>query len=155
MKIENGLFSSLSLKGESQATLDLKHTKTNALFIHSFDSKNFRLYDFSSRGQDSKLEIKDSNLKDTSFDKVQLSSFSIVSFYRTTVEEMKFSATEFPSSIEALENIHYPEKRELDYFKNKYETYKQLKIALLNQHNQIQALQMHHGSINPFAIVQH
>lgn len=143
VKIQNGLFNSLTLKGESQATIDIKHTKTNSLFIHSFSSKNFRLYDFSSKGQSSKLEIKDSDLNNTWFDKVQLNSFSIVSFYRTTVEKMKFSATEFPRSIEALENIHYPNRRELDYYKNKYETYKQLKIALLNQHNQIQALQMH------------
>jgi hypothetical protein len=141
--IDKGIFNSITLKGDFDSVIDIKHTKTNRLFIENFSSKNFRLYDFSSRLGNSKLEIKNSDLNNVWLDKVQLKSFNRVSFYRTTLENAKFSAVEFPKNIEALANIHYPDKKEGNYFENQYENYKQLKIALSKQNNQIQALQMH------------
>lgn len=143
VKISNGIFKDISLKGDSNAIIDIKHTTCNRLFIDKFSSSKLRIYDFHATEKDSKLEIKNSDLTNTWFNKVQINSFDIVSFYRTTLENTKFSATEFPKSIEALENIHYPSKKESEYFNNQYENYKQLKIALSNQSDQIQALQMH------------
>ncbi|MBU2974591.1 hypothetical protein [Zobellia sp. B3R18] len=143
VKISNAIFKDISLKGDSEAIIDIKHTTCNRLFIDKFSSSKLLLYDFHAIEKDSKLEIKNSDLSNTWFNKVQINSFDIVSFYRTTLENTKFSATEFPKSIEALENIHYPLKKESEYFNNQYENYKQLKIALSNQSDQIQALQMH------------
>lgn len=143
IEIENGLFNSLSISGESEAEIDIRHSKANSIFIDNLNSPKFRLYDFQSRLEKSKFEIKNSDFSNVWFDKVKLNSFSIVSIYRTTLEKTKFSATDFPNKIEALKNIHYPDRKESEYFKNQYENYKQLKIALLNQNNQIQALQMH------------
>ncbi|MBP1840748.1 hypothetical protein [Formosa algae] len=143
VKISNCILNSLSLNGDSNSIIDIKHTSCNRLFIDKFSSGKLLLYDFQAKKANSKLEIKNSDLSNTWFNKVRLNSFNIVSFYRTTLENTKFSATEFPNSIEALENIHYPLKKESEYFNNQYENYKQLKIALTNQSDQIQALQMH------------
>lgn len=143
VKISNGIFKDISLKGDSEAIIDIKHTTCKRLFIDKFSSSKLLLYDFHATEKDSMLEIKNSDLSNTWFNKVRINSFDIVSFYRTTLENTKFSATEFPKSIEALENIHYPSKKESEYFNNQYENYKQLKIALSNQSDQIQALQMH------------
>jgi len=143
VKISNAILKDISLQGDSDSTIDIKHTVCNRLFINNFRGSKLLLYDFNSNLNDSKLEIKNSDLSNTWFNKVQLNNFDIVSFYRITLENTKFSATEFPKSIEALENIHYPLKKESEYYNNQYENYKQLKIALSAQHNQIQALQMH------------
>ncbi|AEH02541.1 hypothetical protein [Lacinutrix sp. 5H-3-7-4] len=143
IKISNCILNGLSLNGDSNTIIDIKHTTCNRLFIDKFSSAKLLLYDFQATKEDSKLEIKNSDLSNTWFNKVRLNSFDIVSFYRTTLENTKFSATEFPNSIEALENIHYPLEKESEYFNNQYENYKQLKVALANQSDQIQALQMH------------
>lgn len=143
VKISNGILRDISLRGYSDSSIEIKHTLCNRLFIDNFSCAKLLLYDLNSTLYDSKLEIKNSDLSNTWFNKVQLNNFEIVSFYRTTLENTKFSATEFPKSIEALENIHYPLNKEPEYFNNQYENYRQLKIALSNQHNQIQALQMH------------
>lgn len=143
VKISNGIFNDISLKGESDAVIDIRHTNCNRLFIDNFRSAKLLLYNFNANKENSKIEIKNSDLSNTWFNKVQLNNFDIVSFYSTTLENTKFSATNFPKSIEALENIHYPLKKESEYYNNQYENYKQLKIALSNQSNQIQALQMH------------
>lgn len=143
IKMSNCILKGLSFNGDSNAIIDIKHTTCNRLFVDNFSSAKLLLYDFQATKEDSKLEIKNSDLSNTWFNKVRLNSFDIVSFYRTTLENTKFSATEFPKSIEALENIHYPLEKESEYFNNQYENYKQLKIALANQSDQIQALQMH------------
>lgn len=143
VKVSNGQLSNLTLVGESNSTIEVRHTKINRVFIHDFSCSRLIIYDLASHKTESLFELKNSDLTNGWLNKVSLKSFNTVSFYNTTIENTIFSATSFPDNIEAIENIHYPDNKEKEYFNNQYETYKQLKIALLNQHNHIQALQMH------------
>lgn len=143
LTILDGIFEDLSLNGEFDAVIEIRNTKINRVFIHDFRSTIFSLYNLKSRTPESLLEIKNSDLTDAWLNKVDFSSFNQISFYRSTLESAKFSSCQFPSEILALENIHYPEKKENDYFENVYDNYKQLKIAFMRQHDQLRALQMH------------
>jgi len=139
---------SSSDNGKSDISISIENTKCNFFRLANISFKEMRLYDFQSHKEQSKFEVKNSDLTDAWFDKVKLGSFEICSFYRTTLENTIFSATEFPKEIKALENIHYPKKTKDNYYDSLYENYRQIKTALLNQNNHIQALEMHRQMYN-------
>jgi hypothetical protein len=143
VNIKDAFLNSISISGESDALIDIENIKCNSAYLHEFSSKDARFYNIEAQTKESKFEIKNSDLTNAWFNKVDFKSFELVSFYKTTLERTIFSATKFPSKIEALSNIHYPDKKEDNYFDSQYENYKQLKTALNNQGNQIQALEMH------------
>lgn len=148
INIKNAIIESLTLRGFSDTEVNIENTKCQNVYIHDFKTKQLKLYNIEARRKQGLFEVKNSNLTNAWFDKVKLNSFDICSFYRTTLENTTFSATEFPKDIKALENIHYPEKIEENYYDALYENYRQIKTALLNQNNHIQALEMHKQMYN-------
>jgi len=148
VSVNNGILRRLSFRGKSNASINIENTKCNAFGISELSFGEIDIYDLKSHKKDSLFEIKNTNLSNVSFNRVRLDSFDTCNFYRTTLERAVFSATEFPENIEALENIHKPDKKGVDYYDELYENYKKIKAALLEQGNHIQALDMHRKMYN-------
>lgn len=141
--VDNGILKTLSFRGKSNASINIENTKCNTFGILESSFGGIDIHDLKSHKKDSLFEIKNTKLSNVSFNRVRLDSFNTCNFYRTTLERVVFSATEFPENIEALENIHKPDKKGEDYYDELYENYKKIKAALLEQGNNIQALDMH------------
>lgn len=149
VNIKKGFYESISLKGESASKVKLEHLNCDNLYVHDFSSHTLNIYDLNNRNKSSsKFEIKNSNFKDSSFIKVRFDSFETVNLYRSYLEKSSFSSCSFPNEILTIENIHYPKEIEDDYAGLQYELYRQLKFSLTNNHNQIEALEMHHRMYN-------
>lgn len=144
VNIRKGFYSSIYMKGESESDINIEHIESDNFYLHDFSCKSLKIYELNNRNNPgSKLEIKNTNLPIGSFVKTLFANFESVNFYRNFIEKVTFSSCTFPSSILTIENIHYTDEKETDYFGLQYELYRQLKFSLSNSHNQIDALEMH------------
>ncbi len=149
INLKKGIYESIYIKGEAESKVNLEHIKCDKFYMHDFSSKSFNIYDLQNRNSnESKFEIKNSSLLNATFVKVRFDSFESVSLYRNYLEKAIFSSCTFPKEIATLANIHYPLEKEEDYSGLQFELYRQLKFSLINSHNQIEALEMHHRMYN-------
>lgn len=147
--IKKGNYESIYIKGESESKVNLEHIKCDKFYMHDFSSKAFNIYNLQNRNSnESKFEIKNSSFPNASFVTVKFDSFESNNLYRDYLEKATFSSCTFPKEIATLANIHYPLEKEEDYSGLQFELYRQLKFSLVNSHNQIEALEMHHRMYN-------
>lgn len=139
----------LTLSGETNGKLGINNCKINNVFIHNFSpQKEFKFFQIEPKNNQSKFEIHESNLENTWFDNVSLNRYAIVSLYKSNLSSVKFTSTTFPSvstdfsSFKSLENIHYPDAKSDSYYKDQYELFLQLRLALLNTGNTYEAQKM-------------
>lgn len=142
IKLRKGIFNNLSFKGRSQVKLSIKGVKCNQFILNEFSSSKTEIDDFRSRSTNSKFHISYSDLKNTWFKMSDFGSFSSVNIYRSTIERAVFTASTFPKQISSFESLDVTSDSE-NLIEDQFENYKQLKLALFSQGNQIQALQMH------------
>ena len=145
-KISNCFLNSLSLSGESNGEIFIENNIINNLYIRGFATKRKALFfTLSSNKSESKLEIHKSNLDNTWFDNIDFNGYAILSFYRTRFAKASFTSCNFPNDnlsfdkFKTLENIHYPDKKPQNYYKDQYETFLQLKQSLTNSGNVYEA----------------
>lgn len=131
---------SLSISGTQGGKISVENVTVGNWYLHDFypkDEANF--YGISTPAHlqaTSKLEIHKCNLDKTWFDNVEFNTFSRVSFYRTKFSKTVFTSCTFPrdsidfQTFTTLPNIHYAEKKEKNFYKDKYEVFLQLKMAL-------------------------
>lgn len=136
-KILNSSLNSLSLTGYSNGKISIENTKITEWFIRDFSTeKETNFYNISPSNSNSKIEIHKSNLDNTWFDNIDFSKYDIVSFFRTKFGKTTFTSCDFPTDntsfekFKTIENVHYPEKKADNYYKNQYEIFLQLKIIL-------------------------
>ena len=144
-RINKSYLNSLSLSGYSNGNISIENTKIDNWYISEFSSqKDISFYNISPitvPGNKGKIEFHKSNLDKTWFDNINFSEYSVISFYRTKFGKTIFTSCNFPynnisfESFKALENIHYPEKKSDNYYKDQYETFLQLKLSLENTGN--------------------
>ncbi|OOB84202.1 hypothetical protein BZL53_03795 [Flavobacterium columnare] len=136
-KILNSSLNLLSLSGYSSGKISIENTKITEWFVRDFSTeKETNFYNISPLNNNSKIEIHKSNLDNTWFDNIDFSKYDIVSFFRTKFGKTIFTSCDFPidntsfEKFKTLENVHYPEKKADNYYKNQYEIFLQLKIIL-------------------------
>ena len=140
VKITNSYLNSLSIKGEQGGKLKIENTKIESWYIHDYNAKGeaifYNIKPVSKLSDTSKIEIHQSNLDNSWFDNISFNEYKTVSFYRTRLGKAKFSSCSFPTNytsfekFKSLENVHYPDKKSDNYYKDQYEIFLQLKNAL-------------------------
>jgi len=146
LKIEDCILNSVSLTGTAVGKISIENTKINNLFIRDFTSESdtllYNIYPFS---EESKLEVHKSNMDNTWFDNIDFNGYKSLSFYRTRFAKAAFTSCNFPEDnlsfdkFKTLENIHYPDKKPQNYYKDQYETFLQLKKSLEGSGNYYEA----------------
>jgi len=146
LKIENCILNSLSLKGSANGKISIENTQINNLFIRNFSSQSeMLLYNISPYLTDSKVEVHKSNMDNSWFDNIDFNGYKTLSFYRTRFAKATFTSCNFPKDslsfekFKTLENIHYPEKKSQNYYKDQYETFLQLRKSLEASGNYFEA----------------
>jgi uncharacterized protein YjbI with pentapeptide repeats len=141
-KIENCILNSLTLKGTANGKISIENTKINNLYIHDFSSESDTLlYNITPNATESKLQIHKSNMDKSWFDNIDFNGYETLSFYRTRFAKATFTSCNFPNNnlsfakFKILENIHYPDKKPENYYKDQYEMFLQLKTSLESSGN--------------------
>lgn len=139
-KLEGLALNALSISGSKGIRLSAENSTVANWYLHEFLPKeDATFYGISApahRRADSKLEIHKCNLDKTWFDNIRFNTYSRVSFYRTKFSKTVFTSCSFPKdsidfeTFTTLPNIHYEEKKEKNFYKDKYEIFLQLKMAL-------------------------
>ena len=144
IKLNNMRLNSLDIGRASDANIEISRSKINSVFIRNLSFKTFKIYDIKSRTEKgSVFEARNVDFSSSTFDKVDLASYELVSFYRSTLSGINFISPKFPTEIHALDNIHFPTVKEKDYYRMLSENYRQIKKSLSNSGNQLQALDIH------------
>lgn len=146
LKIEGCILNSLSFIGAASGKISVENTKVNNVFIHDFTSQSEVLfYNVSPYCSESKFEIRKSNMDNSWFDNIDFNGYTILSFFRTRFAKASFTSCNFPKDslsfekFKTLENIHYPDEKPQNYFKDQYETFLQLRQSLENSGNYYEA----------------
>lgn len=139
-KIINAKLLALSLSGYSTGELLIENCNIDSWYIRNFSAQlGANFYDikpFRKETEETKLEIHKSNLDKVWFDNVAFHDYSTISLYRNKFGQTTLTACDFPSKykdfdkIKTIENIHYPDRKDKNYFKTRYETFLQLKKQL-------------------------
>lgn len=144
-KIINAKLLSLSINGHSTGDILIENSKIDNWYFRNFATQlgaNFyNIEPFRNENKETKLEIHKSNLDNVWFDNVAFDDYSIISFYRNKFGQTKLTACKFPTKykdfekLHTIENIHYPNKKDKNYFNTRYETFLQLKKLLESSGN--------------------
>jgi hypothetical protein len=136
-EIKNFYLQSLSFTGIAQGKLFLENTIVNNFFIQNFSSElETSFYKIYPSIDNAKLEIHNSNMNNTWFDNINFNGYKTLSFFRTRFSNASFTSCNFPKNsldfekFMTLENIHYPDKKPQNYYKDQYETFLQLRKSL-------------------------
>ena len=139
-QVKNAYLKSFSVSGSPVGKLSIESTRIESWYLREFMPKGEVLfYDIaplSNRGDSSKIEFHNSNFDNSWFDNVDFKEYSVVSFFRSKFSKTIFTSCNFPNNyisfekFTTLENIHYREKIKANYFKDKYETFLQLKMSM-------------------------
>ena len=139
-KIINAKLLALSLSGYSTGELLIENCNIDSWYIRNFSAQvgaNFyNIKPFRKETEETKLEIHKSNLDKVWFDNVAFDDYYTISLYRNKFGQTTLTACDFPSKykdfdkIKTIENIHYPDRKDKNYFKTRYETFLQLKKQL-------------------------
>jgi hypothetical protein len=147
--VKNLQLNSLSIDGNSKGKISIEQTNINDFYIFNFSTQQETLiYSLSPIKENSKLSIHKSNLDNVWFDNIEFSRYSIVSFYRSRFAKSSFTSCNFPvatinfEKFQALENVHYPQSKPDNYYKDQYEIFLQLKEALEKTGNFYEALKL-------------
>ena len=139
-KVIDSNFHSLSITGYLNGKLNIENTKIENWFIRDFSAQKevnfFNISPLKLANNESKFEIHKCNLDNTWFDNIDFSEYNTVSFYKTKFGKTTFTSCNFPTDytsfekFQTLENVHYPENKSDNYYKNQYELFLQLKMSL-------------------------
>jgi len=139
-KVINAKLLALSMSGYSTGVVLVENCKIDSWYIRNFSAQlGSNFYDikpFRKETEETKLEIHKSNLDKVWFDNVSFDGYSTISLYRNKFGQTTLTACDFPTTykgfdkIQTIENIHYPDKKDNNYFKTRYEIFVQFKKQL-------------------------
>ncbi|WP_421804203.1 hypothetical protein [Flagellimonas sp.] len=144
-KIINARLLDLSLSGYANGELLIENAKVDHWYIRNLSAQSgatfYDIKPFRGDTEETQLEIHKSNLDNFRFDNIAFNDYAILSLYRNNFGKTTLVACDFPDNYRdfekflTVENIHYPEKKDSNYFKTRYETFLQLKKLLENSGN--------------------
>ena len=121
---------SLEISGYCGGFINIENTRIDDIYISKFsilkDANLYSIRPFTKNTLTSKFSIHKSNLDNFWFDNVDFDKFSTVSFYRTKFGKSIFTSCTFPKDsvsfekFKSIENIHYPDKKPENYYKDQY-----------------------------------
>lgn len=134
----DGLFiQSVTLRGRPNGEVKIDSSKINRIFIENFyPQEHFNLFNIEpiNTSTDNKFEIRESIMDNTWFHGINFKNY-FVSFYRTSLVNIKFTSTIFPKtgkllkSFNSLKNIHYKDKKSESFNYEMYDLFLELKQA--------------------------
>jgi hypothetical protein len=146
--IQNYNLETLSIMGEPKGEIKIENSKINEIYFHNLSIQDsFKLYQIEPIKEKGKFEVHQCNLKNTWFDNIQLNKYSLV-FFKSSLSDIQFTSTTFPKidanfkDFQSLANIHQPDMKKDFYYKDQYEIFLQLRIALLKTGNIYEAQKM-------------
>jgi hypothetical protein len=135
----DGIYSKLSVYGNVNS-LELSRIFAKTINLHSISSlEKIKLENVHALVDDSTFIISSSNFNKASFFNVDFKSFKYFSIYKSNIESSFFSQCTFNESIYSFD----VDDMNRNDSHAKYESYKQLKSALLKSNNTPVALRMH------------
>lgn len=139
-KIINARLAALSIEGYCTGEVFVENSRIDDWYINEFSAQAgatfFDIVPFRKKLPERKLQIRKSNLDKAWFDNVSFDSYTIVNLYRNKIGQTAFTSCDFPQTykgfekFKTVENVHYPEKRDGNYLKARYETFLQMKRLL-------------------------
>lgn len=138
-KIFHSFLNSISISGNTKGEFTIENSKINNIYLSEISNPgSLSFYNISPKdlNLESKLSIHKCNLDNVWFDNVDLNKFSRLSFYRSKLSNTNFTACTFPNDFSSfekfmpIENVHYPDKKTENYFKDQYEIILQLKRSM-------------------------
>ncbi len=151
--IRDSFFNNLEISGFTKGKLSIENTRIENWYIRNFSSQSeINFYNISPlklKDGESKIEIHRSNLDKSWFDNIDFSKYNIISFYRTKFGKSTFTSCNFPidsigfEKFKSLNNIHYPDKKSDNYYKDQYEIFLQLKVLLESTGNTYESQKLH------------
>ncbi|MCL1690087.1 hypothetical protein CMU59_09630 [Elizabethkingia anophelis] len=152
-KIINAKLLALSISGYSTGELLIENSEIDNWYIHNFSTQLgatfYNIRPFRKESEEKKLEIRESNLDKVWFDNFAFDDYSTISLYRNKFGQTTFTACDFPNDykdfgkIQTIENIHYPDKKDKNYFKTRYEVFLQFRKLLEASGNFYEAQKFH------------
>ncbi|AMR40855.1 hypothetical protein A4C53_RS00635 [Elizabethkingia anophelis] len=152
-KIINAKLLTLSISGYSTGELLIENSEIDNWYIHNFSTQLgatfYNIRPFRKESEEKKLEIRESNLDKVWFDNFAFDDYSTISLYRNKFGQTTFTACDFPNDykdfgkIQTIENIHYPDKKDKNYFKTRYEVFLQFRKLLEASGNFYEAQKFH------------
>lgn len=144
-KILNARLTGLSLTGFCSGDIQIENSKIDNIYFRNLtvqkDAILYNIHPNNLTNGERKLEIHKSNLEKFTFDNFSFIDYSSISFYRNKFDQISLISCNFPDSykdfekFKTVENIHYPDKKDDNYYKTRYEVFLQLKKALENSGN--------------------
>lgn len=137
--IGNSKLSALSMRGFASGKIMVENSQIDNLYFRNFSAStetnfyNIRPYRANS---EKKFEIHESNLSEVWLDNISFDDYTSISFYRTKLWQTKFTSCDFPENTDGfekfltIENIHYRDIKDNNYYKTRYEIFLQLKKCL-------------------------
>ncbi|MGJ1317966.1 hypothetical protein ACR776_05305 [Sphingobacterium spiritivorum] len=152
-KIINAKLLALSISGYSTGELLIENSEIDNWYIHNFSTQLgatfYNIKPYRKESEEKKLEIRESNLDKVWFDNFAFDDYSTISLYRNKFGQTTFTACDFPNDykdfgkIQTIENIHYPDKKDKNYFKTRYEVFLQFRKLLEASGNFYEAQKFH------------
>ncbi|MCX2680970.1 hypothetical protein OOZ15_13535 [Galbibacter sp. EGI 63066] len=153
-RVEHALLSGLSISGNANGELKVERSGIDRIYIHSFSvSGRASFFGIKPSGTDQEgkihFEIRRSNLDNVWFDNVSFKEYDLVSFFQSSFGLANFTSCGFPDKYDEFEkfisvgNIHYPEVKEDNNDRNRYEIFLQLKKRLESSGNFFEAQKLH------------
>jgi hypothetical protein len=151
-QIENVNLHALSLTGNPNGKVAVENTRISNWYLSEFSPKTeagfYNITPYLPSDEPTLVGIHQCNLDKVWFDNVDFESFQRLSFYRSKFSNAIFTACSFPDAYEKfshfmpIANIHYPENKTVNYDKDQYEIFLQLKKAMDATGNNYESLKM-------------
>jgi hypothetical protein len=148
-KIIGARLTSLELNGFCTGQLDIENSKIDNIFLSELTCEKwavlYNIRPFRMDADEKKLQIQRCNLEKFTFDNFSFDDYSTISLYRNRFEKTLMISCNFPEEIEGFEkfkilgNIHYPDRRDDNYYKARYETFLRLKKIIEDSGNVYEA----------------
>lgn len=149
-RILNSKLHSLELKGIANGEIEIENCQIDNIYLFelSCDSNAtfYNIKPYRTSSSENNFQISRCNLDKFWFDNVLFNDYKKISFYRNRFSNTSFTSCEFPSNFDdfskfiTVKNIHYPDSRDDNYEKLRYETFLQIKKSLENSGNFFESL---------------
>ncbi len=144
-RILNSKLHSLELKGKANGELEIENCQIDNIYLFEMSCESnatfYNIKPYRTSSSENNFQISRCNLDKFWFDNVLFNDYKKISFYRNRFSSTSFTSCEFPSNYKefnkfiTVKNIHYPNSKDYNYEKLRYETFLQIKKTLENSGN--------------------
>jgi len=144
-RILNSKLHSLELKGNANGEIEIENCQIDNIYLFEVSCESnatfYNIKPYRTSSTENNFQISRCNLDKFWFDNVLFNDYKKISFYRNRFANTSFTSCEFPNNFNefskfiTVNNIHYPNSKDHNYEKLRYETFLQIKKTLENSGN--------------------